>query len=735
MSKWGSPGSSTPGFTIQSPIDGARLARPVTLGTSGSQSITPRRTPGLQRIPYEIMGYIVEYLEIVEVFDLSLCGPHFQYLVREERFCKAIIADKASFTAEAREAERTGEYSRALRRVAKRHQALSQASPYVLGIVGLADSYEYIHGILCYIVESRPRRWLRILDLHGSAGCELVIDIPTLIHEAVPSSAKKRKYKFRVLYHAHGITSCLFSFALPDAENWLLIFKAEEQRIVAKVQLESTAKIFVRNNKDYLYFGTHSEEDADGFRKWVVTGLRMNDSFWFLQKIHLPTLVGYDIGSTVCFEIIDDYFYGLSNQTDFEIRETNWTSYYHCFRFPLDDPDPKKTQTMEKAYSWRRQHDEGPIDDRWGFLKLERDQASGRLHIIESRKEWLNGLSGSRRSYYITKVVFDSELDVSVKENSDTELSVVDGSTSDSTSIATGTSAPITPNIIGRPSTNPIGHLDKPAIPSARIRAEEDVHRGDESSVALLFTRSQTHLRAYERCCDTFLDLVDDPPITSSSRRLRLRTGYRKWNPIHNLVLSSGCLGGPNCGSSYETSKINEENRQPYQPNKIYFWPPEQKPSHRNPFLDKIYEILNPPGYLGRVDACSDERSLVYATGEDANGLKLLVYISFDPAARLSGMLREECMLGERAAGDGYNPEASTGGNITQNFGDYVAEGKGKQKVIGGYPPGALPFYVSDTPSTTTHTILPPPEGSRPWAWSEKAMYQDLTGKNFTFAR
>ncbi|KAI1382591.1 uncharacterized protein F4822DRAFT_104158 [Hypoxylon trugodes] len=205
------------------------------------------------------------------------------------------------------------------------------------------------------------------------------------------------------------------------------MFKAEEQRIVAKVQLESTAKIFVRNNKDYLYFGTHSEEGADGFR--------MNDSFWFPQKIHLTALVGYDIGSTVCFEIIDDYFYGLSNQTDFEIRETNWTSYYHCFRFPLDDPDPKMTQTMEKTYSWRRQHAEGPIDDRWGFLKSERDQTSGRLHIIESRKEWLNGQSGSRRSYYITKVVFDPELEVSEEENSDTEPSITDGSTSDSTNI------------------------------------------------------------------------------------------------------------------------------------------------------------------------------------------------------------------------------------------------------------------------------------------------------------
>lgn len=49
------------------------------------------RTPGLQRLPYEIMAYIVKHLDIDEVFDLSLSSRHFQYLVREERFCKAII--------------------------------------------------------------------------------------------------------------------------------------------------------------------------------------------------------------------------------------------------------------------------------------------------------------------------------------------------------------------------------------------------------------------------------------------------------------------------------------------------------------------------------------------------------------------------------------------------------------------------------------------------------------------
>jgi hypothetical protein len=48
-------------------------------------------TFGLQRLPYEIMYYIAMDLTIEEVFDLSLCSRHFQYLIREERFCRAIV--------------------------------------------------------------------------------------------------------------------------------------------------------------------------------------------------------------------------------------------------------------------------------------------------------------------------------------------------------------------------------------------------------------------------------------------------------------------------------------------------------------------------------------------------------------------------------------------------------------------------------------------------------------------
>lgn len=621
---------------------------------------------------------------------------------------------KASHTIEAEEARGNGQFARALRRVAKRRQALSQASPYVVGIVGLADSYEYIRGILCYIIEARPQRWLRILDLHASASHEIVVDIPALIREAVPRSAKSRKYKFRVLYHSNGITSCLFSFALPTTENWLLVFQAEEKKIVALLQLDSTARIFVRNNKDFLYFGTHSEEGADGFKYWVLTGFSIKDDTWFPQKMHLTNVVGYDIGTTVCFEIIDDYFYGLSNQTDFEFRETDWVSYYHCFRFPLHDPDRKNTQTMQKDDSWRRKHAEGPIDDRWGFLKLEKDEASGTINIIESRKEWLAGKSGSRRTYYTTEVFFKNSglTDEGVPQSAVQPATLVNGRI-------------IRPIRVGN---NAIDSYIPPRPP-------ENVHPGDDSSTTPVFTRSQTHLRSYHRCSNTFLDLVDDTSGGSTIRHLRLRTGHRK--PKHK-ELENKDLEQKN-PTSLETSLESSEHidfdevlQELYHPNEIHFWPPERYQDQ--PLLDKIYEVLNPPGYQGAITAFSDERSILYATGEDTQGLQVLVYISFDPAARLCGMLREGYILGENISsqhnemtGEGGYVIGADAGGTTKFFEGIITDPKGKGKAIGD---ASLPFYISNPPA-------PEPiygQDCKPWAWLEKAMHQDLAGKLYTFA-
>lgn len=620
----------------------------------------PSGIPGLKRLPYELVSYIVQELDIEDVFNWSLCCKHFQYIIRDDHFCKPVVTvsraldlfwvvrgewrlmlshqSKVPYSLEARKASKSGRYSQALRRIAKRREALSKASPYAMGIVACADSYVFFGGKLCYIIEARPKRWLRILDIHGSTDQELVVDIPKLISEAIPRATNCRKYKFRVLYQAAGIISCLFSFAIDETENWLLIIKPQSNQILETFRLASTARIFVRNNDRFLYFGTHSEEGADGLKKWVLKGYSLTSNSWLPQpRVFMGSLVGFDIGMTVCFEIFGDYFYGVSSKTLNEVDDPEWQSYYYCFRFPLNEPSLSKLEVMGSEDSWRRSHSEGPYDDRWGFLSLEMDETTGDIMILECRKEWSKGQSGSQRTYYSTEVTF--------RENT-------------------------TPRVYQRPGVGTatrrgIGDRAQSDAP-VRRRMDQYTHVGDASSNASLLVRSKTHFCAYIRCCHTFIDLIDDTVMdTSGAQRLRLQTGYRRLKPGAKLMSKEQLLENPWVFSepSYQFSDqpFDQPLEHPYQPNTRYIWPPEQGSQEPDPSISRVRQLLDVEGYQGCITATGDERSVIYATSDGSKGsVQALVFITFDPAARFEGMTYGGNILGQQIPfdpHDGVDPD------------------------------------------------------------------------------
>ncbi|KAI1270004.1 hypothetical protein F5Y18DRAFT_434434 [Xylariaceae sp. FL1019] len=649
-------------------------------------------SPRLQCLPYELVAYVVRDLDVDDVFNWSLCSKHFQYIIREDRFCKPVIMAKAPRTLEAEEARVTGHFARALRRLAKRRYALSHASPYVLGIIGLADSYEFLDGKLCYILESRPKRWLRIIDVNRSTEWELVVDISTLVSIAVPRAVSSRKYKFRVLYQAADIVSCLFSYA---TEHYLIIFNPKEHRLLQTHRLDSAHRIFVRNNDRFLYVGTHSGEGADGFRKWVLKGLDLVSLEWLQQpRMYLNDMSGYDIGSSICFEIFDGYFYGLSNQSLFELDDPDWTSHYYCFRFPLDEPSRETTQVMHKEDSWRRHHVEGPIDDRWGFLKFERDEATGTVSIVECRREWLKGRSGSQRTYYTTKVDFRQEH---------------------------------VPAVNQQPAMNvSMGGFNDPAPFDAVVppRSPHQVHEGDNSSVPSMLVRSKTHHCSYFRSCQAFIDLVDDTSLKDSDKQcIRLRAGCRRLKPVTSVVSNS-------CTSGTPREPIKTDTQEPYHANEIFMWPPEQVTLQLKPSFDKIHDLLHPEGNQRCIEATGDERSIVYSSSDDfKDGVKVLIILSFDPAVKFQGM--------------------ESGGNILGQKVEPCSQQDVFQKPMCSVPVGAqsTPGFLSEIPSGTKMSTgvataqpadrflpptVPPPQDTKSWAYVARAMHNEM-GQKFFF--
>ncbi|KAH7418782.1 hypothetical protein BKA64DRAFT_208162 [Cadophora sp. MPI-SDFR-AT-0126] len=627
---------------------------------------------GLTNLPYEVLANVADSLTFDDVVNLGKTSKHFSFLLTEERICKSVVQTKIKYSNEAQAAvKNSGGNARALRIAAKRRDAIATAYPFTIATVGFCDAYIYRKGILCYTLDDR----IRILDLHRSAQEEFVVSIPGLLTQALPDISDNNIGTFKCLYYSDGILSCLYDASDEDSPTWPIAFHIKSRRILVAHELESIDEIFVRHNSQYLYYGTHSELGTDSYKKWVIYGYEYRTRKWFDYKVHLPDIVGSEIGSTVCFEFYRNYFYALSNQTSFEVEEIDWTSFYHCTRFPLNSPCKALLEKTVNKSMWRRQHQEGPIDDRWTSLSLDVDESTGELRIVEARKEWYLGCSNSQRTYYTTDIVFppakdypeDSSIlpDTSplnqdfafpttsswapVAASDQSPSAEVSSSTAADTAIATSSSVADTTSTAETAASEPdddeqdISEL--PNIPLLRLLRKDDhphhiiapnrrperTHPGNDGSTQLTHTLAKSRIRTYFTSCSTYLDLIDDPHPNDweGKQRLRLRVGTRKLGPLLRDPVT-GLIRGPN-------SDLNIALREMYRVLPIAYWPEAQNILEPDEHIDAIYRLMNPPSHLGNVEGTADERSLVYVTG-GCDQPQALIFVGFDPSIKLAGV-------------------------------------------------------------------------------------------------
>ena len=688
------------------------------------------------------------------------------------------MQSKIKFSDEARRAEKKGGgYASALRRAAKRREALATANPYVVAIAGFCDAYLYCHGVLCYTLDDK----IRVLALHRSAQHEVVISIPLLLRKCLVDIEDNARGIFRVFYYSDKIISCIYQSSGPDPTAWLIAFDISKRTIMTVQELESTEKLFVRNNSEFLYYGTHSEIGDDGYKKWVIHGVEFAKKKWFPHKVQLLDMVGSEIGSTICFEFHNNYFYALSNQTSFEVEEIDWTSFYHCVRFPLNSPCKESWEHTENNSMWRRQHQEGPIDDRWTDLRLDEDESTAELRIVESRKEWALGSSRSRRTFYITDIIWpkrsrDEDLDIGYELAAPFSLSSgldsISASDADSSSSSSGSTSTTssTSNISGtaiskpEPPASPASkyHHDLSLLPNDPIlkllhpddnphhmapppRLPQNTHPGNDGSSKPTITLSKCRIRHYHPSSSTFLDLVDDPKPTSwqNTQRLRLRAGSRKRRPPMRYPTSHHTNAGLLRPASEDLEIALEEM---YREGPIAFWPPAQDPDAEegDAEIDALYRLLNPPSHLGGVEGTSDERSLVYVTGAEGSP-KAIVFIAFDAGIKLAGLRK----WGRKGVGEGPHVDGRAtgcGGEVDGNIGKMKREGgyidvgerdrtvalerKGKDKEKGQEICTSAVQYAGGqaTVDVSTQAGREPGAGMKKdcWAWREKAMYRDI---------
>ncbi|KAH7193052.1 uncharacterized protein B0J16DRAFT_300646 [Fusarium flagelliforme] len=534
----------------------------------------------LLKLPVEIVSLLVELLDIEDVFNMALSCRFLSCILYDRRMCRLAL-EKAPYSAEAQQAQSNGDFPRAFRKLAKRRMSGRAAEPWMAAIVAMTDHFIYTNGHLCYTIGNKH---LRILNtLQQTPTTELTVDVPLLLKLAVRDYDHLRPHTVEPLYYAEGVLSCLVTQVLEDLTtcSWLIIFELKERPSWVVVQRPcSRYPIFVRNDKNYLFWGSRSHTTLDGSYRWGLQCLNIHTRKWSDSQLILWDFEGANIGSDACFEIFDGQLYCVSNTLKTQTGIGARNSFYQVLRFPVDDAVHERSEKPLMRDLWRRHDSEGLVDERWTSLQLSKSETTGKLSIVEIRKEWCSGNAGSQRTCYRKELQFGRQQ-------------------------ANQSSEPLLP-------TPPESMAESPAEEDwnsgdhVEERLRKDIHVGDGSGDTKMYTLQECFVRSYNPSCDSFVDLVTEACGPDSALQLRVRP-------------------------KTDGSPAN-------------IWPRDEHPYRNDGVLAQLYGVLNPVQPIKGIQWSMDERILVYSPTHMATGhLRPLVLISFDPGLVLGGFPNYRC--------------------------------------------------------------------------------------------
>ncbi|KAF2670360.1 hypothetical protein BT63DRAFT_235939 [Microthyrium microscopicum] len=608
-------------------------------------------------LPVEVLCNIGLCLDISDLVSLGATCRAFRALCADRTLNRHILQKTALNALETRRAmedtpDGEMDYQQVVRRIYRRRAALKRGIPRIAVSLGSAEMFVYNQGVVCFLHdhtihvldalktgESKSFHITRVLD-----GFQFVEDADALT----------------LIHYSEDILSIKYQDPINNDE-WLLVvqvFVNSHKTPMRKtaIQLVSSRKLFVRNDADFVYYGTHSYIGSHGHQEWVLQGIALNpqkpfppeaqttlpyaDQKMESLKVHLTDFVGSEVGSTAVFKVHEGHFYALTNCDDFDVVEVDWTSFYYCISFPVDDP---RKERMRRGEMLRRQHREGPIDDGWIDLSLQACERTNDLLIVESRKEWLHGASQSSRSFYITNVVLGEE---GASESSAHR---------------------------GRlPENDPfnIYATSNAKFAKSQDRAFWQVHpealnvvaaKGLDEKPVRPYILAHTKHRLYNVAASAYIDLVEDTEtvfengVSKQRSYLRLRSGSRSIAPIpsehktpmlepsryvkNKQPLSPRPIGAQPTFPRPE-DKFVPELPSPYRYTKIKLWPESDSSSApaaaAHHVLSPHIGIHHEPGPCGSVgvQAMADERMIVLlmrAAASDRYGK--LVCLSFDSDA------------------------------------------------------------------------------------------------------
>ncbi|KAF2866024.1 hypothetical protein BDV95DRAFT_632103 [Massariosphaeria phaeospora] len=563
----------------------------------------------LDRLPFDILFYIILHLDFDDLVSLAYTCKQLKTLLNENSICKKIIQTRFPYSKKAQLAQNQHiSYPQAFNHIQDRRNAFSNAHPFSARIVGKANDFCYRQGKLCILKGN-------VISVLDSISKDVIINLSTI---SPGSWASSEELRLSLLFYNDDIVTVYCKKEGRPNNGHILAISIrpglpDEDRLIKSIPLEDTRKLFARHTSQYLYYGTYSSVGPQGHDEWEIRGVSLDVNRTMPRdSLKLRGFFGTDVGSTIAFEIHNDAFCAVSNQTTFEVEEIDWTSFYHCIKFPLHDPTPAAMESNRNL--WRRQHDEGVLQDSWTDLSLQIDEATHSLMIVEARREYQKTCHQQVRTFYISEFVSSPDSSIPSSE------------------ALTGLVLPWDDAYVATlDSTNNPNY----ARPEPRNNWNFHPEVPFKSNPNRSFLLARTKLRAYNYSCASFLDMVEDDRCCHLSEScLRLRIGSRRvapldWRPLEESMperLSAPALSGD---VAYRHSKVK-------------MWPP---PSSRCPCSKRLHQILNPPlpsgpAYNRSITGTLDEDNLVYMirpgqsyNPSDDKALGIIVMTNFNQAA------------------------------------------------------------------------------------------------------
>ncbi|MCJ1402947.1 hypothetical protein MMC11_006168 [Xylographa trunciseda] len=564
---------------------------------------------------------VTRYLELEDFCSLVQARAALGIALGSRRTIKEIVTRCIPQSREAHLA-RQGliSYREALFRTYDRRKAYRFAQPFSVLVLGEGSDFLYRDGFLAYL----DRGNVRIINVHEGSDIELVLDLRRIL-----GLDDNGQYLFKLMHYQDNVLSVLWSSRTNDSPDHLVVFETsvravlEDRRLLLHVQIPSGQKQFVRHDSKHLISGTYTGTEDSEDDTWKLSYYNLTRGRTSRQQFPLESFSSADIGSNIVFEIFDGYFYAITSQITVDAESPDPSSYYGGCRYCLSGG---YLQDPEYWRIWRRQQREGPIHDLWTDFCMQQDENSGDLVLSESRREWQDGFSKQRRTFYTEPVNLTTITEFNVAYKDHLELkkaaTTLQSNDEDDEDCTVESSLAAIPDLM-------IPELSLPRKRSAQYFQRE--YHASSSAEIREFSLANTKYRNYNYSTSAFLEIVVDRQSLINcpglSRYLCLRIGSRV---LKSPLLRNGLVDDT---STTAESTLNRHDEM-YCDGGIRLWPPVNASA-------KLHELLNCSPLVSKLHAISDERSVIYmASSSDPTWNAPIILINFDPKIRFQGLPR-----------------------------------------------------------------------------------------------